>query len=137
VDKPRYSFAFRVEVLLVNGCVVSSARDRRLSSLSRRGNEGSTDHRCPQGRVLALDQARVRSSFSEVSSYGSQGRHDDQRRHTGFASDSGFNRAFKERFGCTPSEARGEQLIKAAGMEKRMSDDLVEQHQQKIRKLSS
>lgn len=55
----------------------------------------------------------------------------------GFASDSGFNRAFKERFGCTPSEARGEQLIKGVGRVEKMSDDLVEQHQQKIKGLSA
>ncbi|SAL11416.1 AraC family transcriptional regulator [Caballeronia udeis] len=54
----------------------------------------------------------------------------------GFASDSTFSRAFKERFGCTPNEARGELFVKLAGAIEKMPDDLVEQHQRTIRGLS-
>ncbi|MDP9154679.1 MAG: helix-turn-helix domain-containing protein [Pseudomonadota bacterium] len=55
----------------------------------------------------------------------------------GFASETTFNRSFKERFGCTPSEARGELLVKTPKTVEKMPEDLVEMHQRKIKGLSA
>ncbi|MFT4434181.1 helix-turn-helix domain-containing protein [Caballeronia sp. 15715] len=54
----------------------------------------------------------------------------------GFASESTFARSFKERFGCTPTEARGELLVPKGRAVETMQDDLVEMHQVKIKGLS-
>lgn len=55
----------------------------------------------------------------------------------GFTSESTFSRSFKERFGHTPTEARGDQPIKASEKIEKMPDNLIELHQQKIKRLSA
>ncbi|WP_277188632.1 helix-turn-helix domain-containing protein [Caballeronia sp. BR00000012568055] len=54
----------------------------------------------------------------------------------GFASDSAFSRAFKERFACTPKDAREEGFAKRRDVEATLTGDLVELHQRKIKGLS-
>ncbi|OXC75661.1 Transcriptional regulator, AraC family [Caballeronia sordidicola] len=92
-----------------SGGVAKRVRDRRLDEALR--------------RLTAPRHARER--IAEISY------------SVGFVSETTFNRSFKERFGCTPSEARGELLVKAAGKVEQMPEDLVEAHQRKIKRLSA
>ena len=70
------------DLFAVSGGVAKHVRERRLDEAMRR----------------LVDPKRLRERVGEIG-YG-----------VGFASETTFARAFKERFGCAPSEARGEQL---------------------------
>jgi AraC-like DNA-binding protein len=91
------------------GGVAKRIKDRRLDEALRR----LTDPRHARERVAEIGYS------------------------VGFASDSAFSRAFKERFACTPKDARGEWIAKRANVVAPMTEDLVALHQRAIKGLSA